>query len=584
MLPPLTPATVHALAAGKLLLFGVLGVGLWAWRKLPRRWLTLAGLTVAALAVLQVVLLWRTPTPWNRFAGDELFTTAFYQRVISDGVGHDFTYRGLPPFYPPLWFYAVGAVSSWFGLTGVGAAKLAGLLATALVPVLAWWFWRTVRRDSDAVAAGPIFPLLAAVLPFAAVDFPSVLTKPYEFLSAFAVLLWFTVVQRRLSVGVLRWREVLVFGVFPVALFATYYLWLAFVAIAALAFFPWRHPRATFRSLRGWVMLAAVTLAGSAWYWGPLAASYLRHGMENWQPAFFVASDFKFFPPVEFTPRSLWLWVGLLALIIYRRRPLVRPALQLLAAGYLWQVASFVSTIFGDAPFEAARGFTFLGEVVLAHGAAYGLAVWISSGEPAAGLAHVAAVLRERLVGAARLPSATRFFVAWLALGVSLPFGLWLDQESTITRIVELRQGSAAVAAFTRYFQEHPAESRLTTLSFLPALNASVALPQYVSHNQHYSHPAANFSQRLYYLEGLASARTPAEFARRFREENPFEPIQQLILYPNGDNYELYFWLDNYPNGGREHVVRWPKRLIAEPYFARVAGLSLAGFAAWRPR
>lgn len=587
MLPPLSLSTVHILATGKLLFFGVLAVGVWAGRNLPRRWRAAAGLSAAALVVLQALLLWGATMPWNRLAGDELFTTAFYQRVISDGVGRDFTYANLPPFYPPLWFYLVGSAGAVFGLTGVGAAVLAGMLATAAGPLLVWWFWRCARRDNDSVMASPVFPLLLSVLPFAAVDFPSLLAKPYEFLTALGVLLWFVTVWRRLRAGPMGWVRLFGFGLLAAALFATYYLWFVSVAIAALVFLPWIQPRRALAALTQWLALAAVTLAGSAWYWGPLLASYLRHGMENWQPAFFVASDFRFFPPLEFTPRSAWLFVGLLALFVYRRQPLVRPAWQLLVACYVWQVASFAATVFGDAPFEAARMFTYLGEVILAYGAAYGLAAWVKAAVPEGGLSHVAAVLRERISGGITLSAASRFFLVWLAVVISWPYGLWLDQEATVQRVNELRErrhGNSAVARFVQYFQQHPADARLTTLSFLPALNASVPVRQFISHNQHYSHPAASFSQRRYYLEGLASARTPREFAQRLHQENPFAPIQQLILYADGDDYVLYLWLDDYPNGGREAVIRWPQRLIAEPYFQPVPALSFDGFATWRPQ
>ncbi len=581
----LTPSTIQAAAAGKLLLFSLLAFGVFAFPRFAsgRRWLSLAAAAIAAIVTLPGLIFFRAATPWNQLRGDELLVAASYQRVISDGAGHDFSYPRLPPFYPPLWFYAVGGLAQAAGLDGVGAAKLGIALATVGVLPGVWFFWRW-RREDDAVAAQPMWPLLLTVLPFATVDFPSVLTKPYEFLSAFGALLWFVSLRRRMTEGPWRWRTSLGFGVAAALLFSTYYLWFVMVAIAAVTFAPWRHPRAWLAHLAHWGSVAGVAVVGTAWYWWPLVASYRQWGMENWQPAFFIHADFNFFPPLEFTPRSAWLWLGLLALIRYRRRALVQPALHLLTACYVWQIVSLVATLAGDAPFQAARGFTFLGEIILAYGGAYGLAAWIAAAPPAAGMATIAAVLRERFLGPSPAPStATRFFCCWLAIAVSLPFGLWLDQAATQQRINELRLAKpGAVELFTRYFRQQPAAARLTTLSFVPPLSAYVALPQYISHNQHYSHPAANFSRRFNYLASLASAQTPQEFHRRFVQDNPYEPIQQLLLYANGENYELYFWLDDYPNGGREAVIRWPKRLIAEPYFRPVSGLAIGGFDGWR--
>lgn len=594
MLGSIQPATADVVAVGKLLFFGMLAVGAVGYHRLQaaKRWGGVAAAIIAAVILLAAVILRGAATLWHGLAGDELLVTSFYQRVITDGFGHDFTYPNLPPFYPPLWFYLVGGIARFLQLDGVGAAKLGAILAIALVPVVVWLFARRRANQDESVFSSPFFPLLLTVLPFAAVDFPSVLTKPYEFISAIAVLLWFTVVSNAFSPpyeGGVRggsrwhWRAMLIFGLLGAVLFTTYYLWFVVVAIAVITFAPWQTPRALFAYVRRWLTLGSLVALGAIWYWGPLLTSYWRNGMENWQPAFFILSDFHFFPPIEFTPRSAWLWLGLVSLIAYRRRMLVRPAMQLLAATYVWQIVSFVATLAGQAPFQAARGFTFLGEIILAYGVAYGVAQWFAAAVPADGFAKVTDVLRHRLLGAASgWPAATRFFIVWLAIAVSLPFGLWLDQEATQQNIERIRKLDVAVQLFARHFRMYPEHAALTTLSFFPKLNAYVALPQYISHNQHYSHPAANFSQRQNFLRGQAQAPTPAEFARRFTTDNPAEPIEQFILYTNGDNYELYFWMDDYPNGGREEVIHWPKQLIAEPFFSRIEPLSIGGFAAWR--
>ncbi|MDD5110359.1 MAG: hypothetical protein PHI63_04045 [Patescibacteria group bacterium] len=587
MLGPLQVQTIHTLAAGKLLFFAVLAAGVFGYRRLERgrAWWPVAAVVTAAILALQALIFFNG-TLWNLLSGDELLVASFYQRVISDGFSHDFFYANLPPFYPPFFFYLVGSAARLLHLTGIGAAKLGAAFATALVPLLAWIFWRVRNPDDDRVASKPYFPLLLSLLPFVVVDYPSLLTKPYEFISAIGVLLWFVWTQRLVTKSDQNlggW--ILVSGAIGAVLFTTYYLWFAMVCIAVLVACPWRAWQTARDYLRSWGMVAGIVAAGSAWYWLPLLSSYVQLGMENWQPAFFVASDFNFFPPVEFSLRSFWLWAGLGSLLYYRRRAAVRPAVFLLAGVYVWQIVSLAATVIGDAPFQAARGFTFLGEIILGYGAAYGVTAWLAP--TAHGFLQIKEILHERISGTARegrgVPAA-RFFILWLVLGVSLPFGLWLEQEATVKRIDELHQSDRAVAAFVEYFRRHPAEARLTTLSFIPKLNAQVALRQFISYNQHYSHPAANFSQRLLYLKVLGLAQTPEDFYRRFTQKNWYDPIQQLLLYSDGDDYLLYFWMDDYPNGGREEVVRWPKRLIVEPYFQKVAALSVGGFDAWRPK
>lgn len=577
MLGPLQAETIQVLAAGRLLLFGVLGAGAAAagswWR--PSRRLLLAGAAVGAILLLQVLVLSPAAAPWNRLRGDDLYVTASYQRVISDGVGKDFAYPDLPPHYPPLFFAAVGTLAGWLGWTGVGAAKLGAAVATALVPMVVGLWWSRRRRAGDEGLA-PAFPLLLTLLAFVAVDYPSVLTKPYEFISAVVALLWFVVAHRSFAAPErVAWWWIALLGLVGAGLLTTYYLWLILAAIAGCLAAAQLGGRVGRRYLVRWAVVAGAALLASAWYWWPLLASYQRLGMENWLPAFFIPSDLNFFPTLEFTPRSAILWLGLAGLIAYRRRSAVRPALLLLAATYLWQVVSAVSIFVADAPFEAARGFTFLGEVILAYGAAYALANWLGAPAAAADGAAGAADHARR--------SATRWVVVWLGVALSLPFGLWLNEWDVQQRIQDLRVADGDLPPFVEYFARRPAESRLTTLVFLPKLNAVVALPLYVYHNQHASHPAANFTRRLEYLRGLGSARTPAEFAQRFAADNPYEPIEQVILYGVGEHYELYFWVDDYPNGGRELVVRWPRRLIAAPYFTPVPELSVGGFSAWRP-
>ena len=586
MLGPLGTTTINALAFGKLLFFGALVVGVFGYRRLEKtkQWFPLAGVVILGIIALQASIFLGVHTLWNLLSGDELLVAANYQRVIGNGFGHDFVYQNLPPFYPPLFFYMVGGIGQLLHLSGVGAAKLGAAIATAFVPFIVWAFARPSIRQADSVFAKPYVWLLLSLLPFVTVDYPSLLTKPYEFLSAISVLLWFIWTQRLAIRPEKPYRWLLVSGVIGAILFSTYYLWFVMVAIAVLISCPWYERSRRWVYFGRWAAVAGLTAVGSAWYWIPLALSYRQFGMENWQPAFFIASDFNFFPPLEFTLRSFWLWLGLAALLCYRRREVVRPALYLLAATYVWQIMSLAATLFGDAPFQAARGFTFLGEIILSFGAAYGVAAWLSPVPH--GFSQIKEILRDRIQGVS-IPSsgtpATRFFIAWLILCVGLPFGLWLDQESTKQRIEELRKSDRATEMFTTYFRTHPADAQLSTLSFHPKLNAFTALPQYISYNQHYSHPAANFSQRFNYLASISSAPTAQEFHRRFILENPYAPIEQLILYEYQGNYELYFWLDDYPNGGREAVVRWPTNLIAEPYFTPVPELSIGDFHAWRP-
>src|SRR3989344_1048835 len=293
MLGPLGTTTINALAFGKLLFFGALVVGVFGYRRLEKtkQWFPLAGVVILGIIALQASIFLGVHTVWNLLSGDELLVAANYQRVIGNGFGHDFVYQNLPPFYPPLFFYMVGGIGQLLHLSGVGAAKLGAAIATAFVPFIVGACARPSIRQADSVFAKPYVWLLLSLLPFVTVDYPSLLTKPYEFLSAISVLLWFIWTQRLAIRPEKPYRWLLVSGVIGAILFSTYYLWFVMVAIAVLISCPWYERSRRWVYFGRWAAVAGLTAVGSAWYWIPLALSYRQFGMENWQPAFFIASD-----------------------------------------------------------------------------------------------------------------------------------------------------------------------------------------------------------------------------------------------------------------------------------------------------
>ena len=85
--------------------------------------------------------------------------------------------------------------------------------------------------------------------------------------------------------------------------------------------------------------------------------------------------------------------------------------------------------------------------------------------------------------------------------------------------------------------------------SGIPEINAYLPIHYFVAHNPHFSHHAAKYSERLEVVKELAKADV-----QKFSDIMNESEIDALLLYKEKDSssYPLFFWQDNYPNGGKE--------------------------------
>src|SRR5882672_7398270 len=111
--------TLHIIAGEKVLLFISAAVFVWLVFRYNRPW-AYAVLGAVALAGSAAILLAPLRTMLGGNTGDEQYISAFLMRVLSGQPFADFYYRGLPPSYPPLYFWLTGLVSWPFVSTGIG--------------------------------------------------------------------------------------------------------------------------------------------------------------------------------------------------------------------------------------------------------------------------------------------------------------------------------------------------------------------------------------------------------------------------------------------------------------------------------
>src|SRR5436305_8641084 len=106
-------------------LAGLVAMG-WVWRpeqKRRRLWAQLGGLVFlsAFTAVTLGMPLGATKLYLFGISVDQQFRTEYLTRLTDSAALHDMTYLGLPPFYPPGWFWIGGRVAA---LTGAPAWEI----------------------------------------------------------------------------------------------------------------------------------------------------------------------------------------------------------------------------------------------------------------------------------------------------------------------------------------------------------------------------------------------------------------------------------------------------------------------------
>ena len=566
----LTFADIQHLIAVKICLvaFIVIGFILIYYRAKPWFFLSLTGMLCAAAYLIFLddlgLLFWG-------LQGDEVTVSAMYTTVARVGFFSDFAYHGLPPFYPPLYFWLFGFLGRLCGWNGLIMTKVGVAAAYLVLPLLMYggqrlyWRFNADVKDRPGMIAFFLAPLLLLVL----IDHDAFISKPYEVLAAAAAILWSVYLVLDVRGPIWHWRRAVIFGAAGGLIFMTYYLWLILVAIG-LAFYGLTVAKST--QLKYYTRLAAVaiiSLVVALPYLGPLLYSYARWGAENWQAAFFLpgglAANFWIFQLISW--KSLLMLGGIFVLFFYRRQTYIRILVCLLAAAYTWWLMGLVTLGIWQVPFQEFKGFMFFDRTILALALAFGVErVWL----------YFLPRLKNPVAPAAVLA------LAWCLLGVNLFFGGFTDAPDTQARRVQSRAMRPEVAPLVVFLQSDAASWRQLTLqSGINEIAAVVPLNSFIYFNQHNSHPAANFSQRYYYVRTLAAAKNSQEFYELCGQA-PFGAIERLILFHQAGKYYVFFNLDEMIKGIKEEAVEIDDALVSEEYFTK--RFDQKGFVVWEKK
>ncbi|SIP64268.1 Arabinofuranosyltransferase AftA (fragment) [Mycobacterium tuberculosis] len=212
-------------------LAGLVGIG-WLWRHGRfRRLARLGGLVlVSAFTVVTLGMpLGATKLYLFGISVDQQFRTEYLTRLTDTAALRDMTYIGLPPFYPPGWFWIGGRAAA---LTGTPAWEMfkpwaITSMAIAVAVALVLW-WRMIRFEYAllvTVATAAVMLAYSSPEPYAAmitVLLPPMLVLTWSGLGARDRQGWAAVVGAGVFLGfAATWYTLLVaYGAFTVVLMA----------------------------------------------------------------------------------------------------------------------------------------------------------------------------------------------------------------------------------------------------------------------------------------------------------------------------------------------------------------------------
>jgi len=557
-MPELSLTTLNILAVSKIILFAYLGITIFLIWKNNKPYWHLITITLAMAAFYFVLAIKLQKMFWGD-NGDEVFIFAFLTKVLHGQYFSDFYYSWLPPFYPPLYFWLTGTIARLFTQNGIQAAKV-GVLGALITWFIGTYFWQKLywqkvakKEENKEIHKSPWFWLLLPMIFLITLDFDTIILKPYETLSALGSIILIGLIAESLEWDKWRWPNYLFLGLSSGLLFLTYYFWWfilipAFIVLALLT----KQKRKNISRL---IILGLIIFAVAAIYLAPLILSYCKYGLQNWQAAFFVPQDLTTFTPwLNLSLKTIIFVLGLTGLIFFTKQKFIKASLITFIFCYVYQLANIIVFVFGHKPAQASKPFLFLGTACLAVGATYLLI-------------HA----YQKYISHLKIESQKLTVIAAVIIFLPLlPMIKFIDDPVILKQVETDFKAPATKYLSTKIANEIPDYQTRTWLSSgAPELNAYLPLSYYIAHNPHFSHQAVIYSQRLGLVAKLTETSKPEDFMTLINKTEP--QVSGLILYNDNEskNYPLFFWQDNYPNGGKELRLDLNKNLISEKYWVK---------------
>lgn len=498
--------------------------------------------------------------------GDESYIFAFLRQVMAGNFFKDFYNSWLPVCYPPLYFWVTGFIASFFTSNGIVAAKI-GVLGSIVVLFFGFYFLQYIyftyvnkvfidqeEYKNNNISKLNWFWMLLPIIYFILLDFDIFIFKPFEVIAALGIVIFAGLAVISFETKFWNWKYFLFFILSGGIIFLTYYLWW-FIAIPTLLILIYLSSN-KFKNFKRLFLVGLGILAISFVYLLPLLITFFKNGIESWQATFITPSDLSLYVPwfkVSFFKSVIYL-IGLYGLIKFSNVKFIKASLINFIVCFLFYLLNIILFIFNYKPMAIAKSFLFLGNASLAIGAAYFIVYYFYQ-----------AVRRWGQIDKKIIIFLILIFIPLL------PFVNFVD-DPVIRRQIEIDLQNNKNAYLSEIIAKIPQYDKIIWLSgALEDLPAFLPLSYYLAYNIHFSNYAANYSQRMNYVKQLATLTNAEDFYQLIKKKS--QPlITGLIFYKNNfdsDNYYLYFWEDNYPNGGKDLVIKINKNSISETYWQK---------------
>lgn len=546
-------------------LIGLLAVGvLWrrrpGWRVLSRvgAVVFLAGFTVVTLGMP----LGATKLYLFGISVDQQFRTEYLTRLTDSPALHDMTYTGLPPFYPPGWFWLGGRAAALTGVPAWEMFKPWAITSIAVAVVLAFALWSALIRFEYA---------LAVTTATAAVTLAYSSPEPYSAIITVlippALVLAWGGLRGRKGHG---WAAVIGTGLF-LGVTATFYtLLLAYTAftVVVMAAFAAVGRRSIGPLLR-LVVIGVIAAAVGAITWLPFLLRAARGPMSDTGSAQHYLPDdgaVLNFPMLQFSLLGALCMLGTVWLVWKASSSVKAAALGIgVLSLYGWSLLSMVATLAGTTLLSFRLQPTLT--VLLAAAGVFGLI-------------DVARSLKWRQA----IPVAT-------AVGLIGAIGFSQDIPNVLTPDINVaytdtdgngHRGDRRPPGAEKYYAQ--VDSAIRAATGKPASETVVMTADYgflalypyygfQGLTSHYANPLAQFDKRTAAIESWGKLKSPDEFAKAL-DALPWEAPTVFLMRRGGaagsaNTYTLRLAEDVYPNqpNVRRYTVDLDAGLFTSPHF-----------------
>ncbi len=576
---------------------GLLVAG-WAWRR-GRRWAArlLALVFVSAFSVVTLGMpLGATKLYLFGISVDQQFRTEYLTRLTDSAALHDMTYAGLPPFYPPGWFWLGGRVAALTHTTGWEICKpwsITSITIAVAVALVLWW--RMIRFEYAAlvtIATAAVSLAYSSPEPYSAmitVLLPPALILTWSGLRAAGRERDARVTREAdrdsgVTVGGRGWAAVIGAGIF-LGVAATFYtllfLYSAFAAAlmaAGLVVARWKHGvKPAVDPLVRLAVIAVIAAAIGATTWLPFVLRAMRDPVSNTGSAshYLPADGAELtFPMLQFTLLGALCMLGTLWLVVRARSSVRAAGLAMgVLAVYLWSLLSMLATLARTTLLSFRLQPTLT--VLLATAGVFGF-VEATLALKARG--------RAQAWGRAVLPVAASVGLAGaIAFSQDIPDVLRPDLTIAYTDTDGHGQrGDRRPPSSEKFYAE--IDAAITRATGKPrdetvVLTADYSFLSYYPYygfqglTSHYANPLAQFDNRAAAIKSWSKLKAPDAFVHAL-DTLPWAPPTVFLMRHGGSagessTYTLRLAEDVYPNqpNVRRYTVELNASMFADPRF-----------------